>query len=87
MIRGKPEARGAKRGGKHSLLAVELPSRSVTELCETAECWRDVFACWNRSGAVTAALRRSAGSAKIVQVQHFAGASSRTLADRRSPDM
>jgi hypothetical protein len=36
-------------------------------------CWRDVFACWNSSGAVTAALRRSAGSAKLVQVQRFAG--------------
>jgi hypothetical protein len=72
MIRGEPEACGAKRGGKHSLPAVELPSRSVAELCETAECWRNVFSCWNRSGAVTAALR-SAGSAKLVQVQRFAG--------------
>jgi hypothetical protein len=45
MICGEPEARGAKRGGKHSLPAVELPSRSVAELCETAECWRSVFAC------------------------------------------
>jgi hypothetical protein len=60
-------------GGKHLLPAVELPSRSVVELCETAECWRDVFACWNHSGAMTAALRRSAGLAKLVQVQCFAG--------------
>jgi hypothetical protein len=73
MIRGEPEARGVKQGGEHSLPAVELPSRSVAELCETTECWRDVFACWNCSGAVTAALRRSAGSAKHVQVQRFAG--------------
>jgi hypothetical protein len=54
MIRGEPAAHGVKRGREHSLPAVELPSRSVAELCETAECWRGVFACCNRSGAVTA---------------------------------
>jgi hypothetical protein len=47
MMHGEPEARGAKRGRKHSLPAVEVPSRSVAELCETAECWRDVFVCCN----------------------------------------
>jgi hypothetical protein len=73
MIRGEPEACGAKRGRKHSLPAVELPSRSVAELCETAGCWCDVFACWNSSRAVTEALRRSAGSAKLVQVECFTG--------------
>jgi hypothetical protein len=54
MICGEPAALGVKRVAEHSLPAVELPSRSVAEVCETAECWRDVFACWNRSGAVAA---------------------------------